>query len=87
MQKPPMGDYAAWQNYWREEGKRNRDKCDRVAEIIRAMKTCAENEFDNLALALRAVSTDDATGTIEAIRVGRGDGKYNGTSKGDKKWK
>lgn len=88
MPKPPTGDYAAWQIYWREQGEANRDKCDRMAEVIRAMKTCADKDFAGLAYTLKTISTDDVGDTVQAIRAGREAGKYTNpqTNKGERKW-
>lgn len=85
--KPQVGDSAAWQLYWNERGKINRDKCDRMAEIIRAMKTCEKSDFEGLAKALAAIDTDDTSDVVQAIRAGREAGKYDGTNKGEKQWK
>ncbi len=89
--RPPMGDFAAWQTYWREEGKANRDKCDRMAEVIRAMKTCPDSDFAGLAYTLKTIDTDDTKDVVEAIRAGRDAGKYNNSqsssTKGNRTWK
>lgn len=86
--KPQVGDSAAWQLYWIERGKINRDKCDRMAEIIRTMKTCEKSDFEGLAKSLAAISTDDVSDVVQAIRAGRDAGKYTNqqTNKGERKW-
>lgn len=86
--KPQVGDSAGWQEYWNERGKINRDKCDRMAEIIRAMKTCGKEDFEGLAQTLRAIDTDDVSDVVQAIRAGRDAGKYTNpqTNKGERKW-
>lgn len=86
IQRPPMGDFAAWQVYWREEGDRNRAKVDRAGELIKALKVCTNDEFDAFARELKHLSAS-AGDVIAAIQDGRANGKYDGTSKGEKQWK
>lgn len=82
--RPPMGDYAAWQTYWREEGKRNRAKCDRMTELVRLLKSCDMREFDSLAYELRQLDAS-AKNAVESIRASREAGKYTEKKEGNRR--